>query len=117
MYDVRHLRNNFYCEAVMIQGNLRTMTKFLFCISYFSWSEIIGFGIERRAMMVVQTFYLKPSCGCARLDQFLQGPLRHFEKGGASEKKNFFFEGREGGVACFFNLFSQKVVTFFRKSK
>ena len=22
------------------------MTKFLFCISYFSWSEIIGFGIE-----------------------------------------------------------------------
>ena len=51
------------------------------------------------------------------LEYYIQGPLRHFESGGASEKKKFFFGGREGGVACFFNLFSQKVVTFFRKSK
>ena len=60
VYDVRHLRNNFYCEAVMIQGNLRT--KF-FASHTFPYPRLLDLELGgRRAMMVVQTFYLKPSC-------------------------------------------------------
>ena len=47
----------------------------------------------------------------------VQGPLRHFESGGASEKKIFFSGGGRGELRVFLTFFSQKVVTFFRKSK